>query len=140
MHFDDLRSLSTALFLFPQAMIAEPEEVPPKMAFIAPAASLAAAASNRFYATDNYYSWIFGMLLRYDLADCVAAIASNAQHQSKVLIVGPVDEMHVPLPADAVTETYKFASTQAGGSLTVIPGDYSESEAAQEVLGWLANH
>ena len=106
-------------------MIAEPEMVPPKMAFLAPAASLAAAALNRFYATDNYYSWIFGMLLRYDLADCVAAIASNTQHPSKILIVGPVDEMHMPLPENDVTEAYKFASSQAGDSLTVIPGNYS---------------
>ena len=79
------------------------------------------------------------MLSYYDLADLVAAIASNKQHQSNIFVVGPVDEMHNPLAEDATSAAYKFASAQAGSSISVIPGAFSEAAATEKVLGWLLN-
>ena len=119
------------------AILAEPGIAPPQLALLRPAASLAAAALNRFYATGNYYSWIVGIVKAYDLADCIAAI-TNGSPGVEVLVVGPVDETLTPLADGAASAAYAFASrVSPAGALRVEPGTFSDAMAADMVLRFL---
>lgn len=119
------------------AALAAPAEAPPRLVLVAPRSSLAAAASARLYQVRGYYSWVFGVLAHYDLADCVAAAAA-ANTSSGVLVLGPVDGASLaPLDAAAAAAEYAFAARAAGRQLTVAAGTFAAGEVAARTIAWL---
>eukprot|EP00039_Didymoeca_costata_P002094 m.57479 g.57479 ORF g.57479 m.57479 type:complete len:914 (+) comp11111_c0_seq1:86-2827(+) len=115
------------------ALLARPDLAPPKIALVAPRATLSAAAKARFYDTSDYYSWVFGVLQYYDLPDLVAATVENL---SSVMILGPVDELKHAITVGEANQTYEFAASMASKDLKVYCGNFSDEEVAQKVMEW----
>ena len=87
------------------ALMAVPSDTVPRLAMISPAASFAAAARSRLYDPTIYYSWIFGVLKEYDLADCIAACVSLG---TRVTVLGPLDEASQPMNTTQANIAYAF--------------------------------
>ena len=121
----------------------------PKLLLVRSSASHAAAALARIYSPLSYFSWVPGMLRTYDVADCIASLASGlagAGSTTSVLVAGPVDELLMPLSPANATAAYAFAASVAGGGgggkqLCVLPGNFStldEAGVSARALQWLA--
>ena len=110
---------------------------PKKIVIVGGQASLAAPAEARIYDVSTYYSWIFGILTAYDLADTLAAVLSSPKELS-VLVLGPKDEQLKPLDGAAAQEEYAFASSVGGSRLSVQAGAVGgDAEVLESVLKWL---
>lgn len=111
------------------------------LVLVQPLATLASAALSRFYNPSYYFSWIFGILPRYDLPDVMAALAALG---NRILVLGPVDALLDVLPVSQATKDFRFpssifASLQRGADFRVVPGwTYSgEAQLASDTVDWI---
>jgi hypothetical protein len=113
-----------------------PEYTPAKLAIVNGQASLAAAAQARLYSTNNYYSWIFGLLTVYDKPDAIAAVLSLPK-KVELLLLSPLDEILAPLSILAAGAEYKLAASIGGSRLTLqAQGADTPSAMLAAVVKW----
>ena len=118
------------------ALMAVPSDTVPRLAMISPAASFAAAARSRLYDPTIYYSWIFGVLKEYDLADCIAACVSLG---TRVTVLGPLDEASQPMNTTQANIAYAFPVKFGSPHFSLFVGNRSQSSWMGSVVAWITN-